>query len=67
VSPRHGEVSPEDRDSDVLHDLLLEACGRAAEAHRVANAAVARAAELRSDLEARRQGGATDRARGARE
>jgi hypothetical protein len=66
VSPGPGERSPQHRDSDVLHDLLLEACSRAAEAHRAADAAVSRAAELREDLEARRSGESV-RSRGARE
>jgi hypothetical protein len=66
VSHRPGELSPQHRDSDVLHDLLLEACSRAAEAQRVADAAVTRAAELREDLEARRSGEPV-RTRGARE
>jgi hypothetical protein len=66
VSPRPGEPSPQHRDPDVLHDLLLEACSRAAEAHRAADAAVTRAAELRQDFEARRSGESV-RTRGARE
>jgi hypothetical protein len=66
VPPRSGELSSQDRDPDVLHDLLLEACSRAAEAQRAADAAVTRAAELRSDLETRRLGDRV-RTRGARE
>ena len=52
---RGSSEPPRRPDPDVLHDLLLKACSRAAEAQRTARAAVARANELTCDLQARRR------------